>query len=193
MSFLSDNFGTIIDIIIAFALAVASVVLGNFVYDTLRERRNRLRLDFQTKQEDERLGISVTCRHGYLTDARVRCNNVEYQWETAEGAKAQKNILAGDDASVFYPFKHTVTWIDAKDFSDALTGTPYTPLVHREGAPVRGAVLLTLIDAPTGKKFWSHMFMVGGGAVSLFIEPGSVLPAEFPLFIKIIAKEIIEE
>src|SRR6266568_9429273 len=158
MSFLSDNFGTIIGAIIAFALAVASVVLGNFVYDTLRERRNRLRLDFETKQETERLGISVTCRHGYLTEARVRCNNVEYEWETAEGTKAQKNILAGDDPSVFYPFKHNATWIDAKDFSPRLNGIPYTPITPPEGGRVRGAVLLTLIDATTSKKFWNHMF-----------------------------------
>ena len=193
MSFLSDNSGTIIDIIIAFVFAVASVVVGDSIYDNLRKRRDRLRLDFQTKQEEERLGISVRCRHGYLTDARIRCNNVEYGWETAGGVLNQKSILAGDDPSVFYPFKHRADWIDIKDFSDKLTGTPYTPIAPRQSGPVRGAVLLRLFDGPTGQEFWRHLYMIGQGPTAVMVEPGNVLPAEFPIFIKIIAKEIVEE
>jgi hypothetical protein len=144
MSFISDNLNSVIDIIIGFLLAIGSVVLGNFLYDAVRERRNRLRLDFETVQETERLGISVKCQRGYLTDARVRCNNMEYQWETSDGLTTRKSILAGDDPSVFYPFKHSATWIDAKNFSEELNGTPYSMFVYPEGSPIREAQCCSL-------------------------------------------------
>lgn len=166
--------------------------MGNFLYDTLQERRNRLRLHLEVRQEYERLGFSVRSKHGNLTGARVRCNRVQYEWESGDGVKTrEKDIFAGDDPSVFYPFKHSATWIDSKDLAD-LTETPYTSLVPK-GGQVRGAVLLKLIDDTTEKTSWTHMFILGKDAVEIMLAAGNALPGEFPIYIQIIAQEIEEE
>ena len=185
---LLDDFGTAI----SFALAVASVVVGSFLYDVLQSRRRRPRLDFYTTQSKERLGFVIRSKNKTLKEARARCNLIEYDWESGDGVKARrKDILVGDDQSVIYPFQHNAVWIDSKDFSHKLDGTPYTPVPTQAG--VRGGVLVTLVEVTTGETFWKHLFMVPTEAVEFGLIPGNVLVAEFPISLQLIAEEIEEE
>ncbi len=177
---------------VSFALAVASVVVGSFLYDLLQSRRRRPHLDFYTTQSKERLGFVIRSKNKTLKEARVRCNFIEYDWESRDGEKVRrKDILVGDDQSVIYPFLHSAVWIDSKDFSHKLDGTPYTPVPTQRG--YRGGVLVTLIEVTTGETFWQHLFMVPGEAVEYGLEPGNVLVAEFPISLQLIAEEIEEE
>jgi len=185
---LSDNLGTLL----GFLLAVASVVVGSFLYDFLKRKRNKPRLELATKQEKNRLGFEVRSKNKTLREARVRCNHVEYEWESKEGGLTRrKDILVGDDPSVFYPFRHNGVWIDKKDLPSVLGGTPVTPAHDKRD--VRGGLLVTITETTIGKEYWRRLFTLPEQATAVMLTPGNAPPAEFLISIQVIAQEIEEE
>lgn len=129
-----------------------------------------------------------------MRDARVRCNQANYDWEGVNGNEIErKDIFVGDSPSAFFPFMSEATWLNPSQMEGQYATWHSFESKQDRPEETQGAVIITATERKSRKIIFrlGYVFPKGGKEAWIFNPSGRGQPV-FKASIRIIAEGIEE-
>lgn len=178
--------------IVGFLGGVASIVIGQWVYDSLHSPK--LVLSPRGKDIDnftQKIGFYVSVKRKGVDDATPFCNDIQYDWEAEDGqTEPRKQLRVGEPSLAFYPFIVKAQWVKGEDLPNL--PEPTVKLLHEKpswnAADYEGGVWFLFSEAKSGRQFYSLIVPVLKGLKAFHVMNFGEGMIDFPAKVKVIAK-----
>ena len=139
-------------------MSIIAVVIGEMAVYELLKTRGKPKININALCKFGKLGFSVSVEKKMVKDARVRCNNISYDWETLKdknstSSVSRKDLHVGDTPSTFFPYQVTMEFME--DFSK------YLKVIVPEGeTEFIGAISIKVAERTTLKTVYDFVLAI---------------------------------
>jgi hypothetical protein len=164
-------------------LTIIGVVIADLAVATFLARRGKPKIAIDTVREGDKLGFKVSVDRRTIKNARVRCNNMSYDWKVEpSGETGYKDLLVGDEPSSFFPFQVSADYGNTKVKFQ----------VNQQTVGPYNAVLISVKEITTQKNILRNVIPISKEMASFFYFAPYADEPHFDVSIRIIGEGIEE-